>query len=105
MQKPVDDDPWAEAAALAQKEKARAKAEHAKATVDAFHPLKIAQADSGLHGAWPFVIKHVIADYVPGKVGKFGGLAHPFSFLKCPAQPQGFWLGGGGERGVGEGEG
>ena len=69
VQRPAVDDPWAEAAVLAQKERARAKAEHAKAIVDAFQPMGFVQADSGLHGAWPFIIKHVIADYVPGKVG------------------------------------
>jgi len=69
----------AEQAALAQKERAREAAARAKAAVDAFKPLRVEQADSRLHTAWPVVVKHCIADFDPNKVGHW----HTFLAQRC----------------------
>ena len=58
----------AKQAALIQKEKARGAAAQAKAMVDGFRPLRVVPANSGLHGAWPLIIKHIAADHDPTKV-------------------------------------
>jgi hypothetical protein len=51
-----------------QKEKARVFAAKARAAVEAFRPLKVEEADSGLNLAWPLVVKHMIADFYPKRV-------------------------------------